>query len=92
MIAIFAMRTSNDYDESERSQSKDTLLKCMTIGVQTKKKTNKYFHLLSYTFQQRFQLRWNDTGKRLLLKERDRQPKTRMTTIVCEALRKPLQK
>ena len=37
MIEIFAMRASDDYDESERSQSKDTLLKCMTIGVQAKK-------------------------------------------------------
>ena len=102
MIEIFAMRASDDYDESEHSQRKDTLLKCMTIGVQTKKKlTNKYFHLLSYRFQRRFtvrpwclclQLRWIDTGKRLFLKQRDRRPETRMTIIVSEAFRKLLQK
>ena len=36
MIAIFAMKASDDYDESEHGQNKDTLLKCMTIGVQAK--------------------------------------------------------
>ena len=40
MIEIFAMRASDDYDESEHSQSKDTLLKWMTIGVQMEKKKN----------------------------------------------------
>lgn len=103
MIAIFAMRTSNDYDESERSQSKDTLPKCMTIGVQTKKKlTNNIFIYYRTGFNEDLQLIpgayvYNSDGTILgrdywFLKERDRRPETRMTTIVCEAFRKLLQK
>lgn len=58
MIAIFAMRASDDYDESEHSQSKDTLLKWMTIGVQMKKKKKKLTSIFIY-----YRTHFNDSAQ-----------------------------